>query len=200
MTKPEKNTIIIINGSPRKNGTISRLLHSAADNISRSHTDIHWYNVNDMHIQPCTGCMKCRSTGRCILSEDDAHKLAEDLSKCSGIILGSPVYWGNISGQMKLVLDRLVAVLMGESKTGIPVPKHKGKPAVIVTACTTPWPFSFLCGETTHAIRAMKEILCYSGFKITGTLAVSGTKNRDAVSPGIMSHGKLLADKFNRVL
>lgn len=196
MAEQIKKIIIVINGSPRKTGTVACILHSVADNIDASHTDIHWYNVNDMHIHPCIGCMKCRSTGRCVLPEDDAHRLAEDIESCSGIILGSPVYWGNISGQMKVVLDRLVAVMMGENKMEIPVPKHKDLSAVIVTACTTPWPFNIICGETTYAVHAMREILCCSGFRIKGTLVAAGTKNKNTVPARLIRRGKKIAKKL----
>ena len=46
------------------------------------------------------------------------------------IIIGSPTYWGNIPGSLKVLFDRNVYLFMGESKSGIPVPKMKGKKAI----------------------------------------------------------------------
>ena len=130
--------------------------------------------------------MKCRSTGTCVLPHDDAHAFADDIRGCSGIIAGTPVYWGNMSGQLKLLFDRIVPSLMSESPKGIPVPLHHGKNAVIVTACTTPWPFNVLFGQTGKAVRALKEIVCYAGFHIIGTLILPGTKNRNGLSATLL--------------
>jgi len=57
------------------------------------------------------------------------------------------------------MFDRIVPAMMGESKLGIPIALHKGKKAVIVTACTTIWPFSWIARQTSNANHAMKEIL-----------------------------------------
>lgn len=187
--------VLVINGSPRKKGTIATLLHSVADHIEGA--DVHWFDVNDLNVRPCTGCMRCRSTERCILPEDDAHKIAEEIKLSDLLVMGTPVYWGNISGQMKLVFDRIVPTMMGESKRGIPIPLHKGKKAVIVTACTTIWPISVLFHQTTNALHAMKEILHYSGFKVVGKLALSGTKNRSSIPQSILDKGKRLGEKLS---
>jgi len=186
--------ILVINGSPRKKGAIATMLHSVVDPIESS--DVHWYDVNDLKVHPCTGCMRCRTTGTCILPEDDAHKIAEEMKLCDALVIGTPVYWGNISGQMKLVFDRIVPAMMSESKRGIPIPLHKGKKAVIVTACTTIWPISVLFRQTTNALHAMKEILHYSGFKITGKLVLSGTKGRTFIPQRILNKGHRLGKKL----
>ena len=93
--------------------------------------------------------------------------------------VGTPVYWGNMNGKLKSLFDRLVGVLMGESKLGIPIPLHKGKKAVVVTACTTPFPFNYVCGQSSGAFRAVKEILKSSGFKIARKVNISNTKEKE---------------------
>lgn len=188
--------VLVINGSPRKRGNIATMLHSIADHIEGA--DVHWYDVNDLNVRPCTGCMRCRSTRICILPEDDAHKIAEEMNLCDILLLGTPVYWGNMSGQMKVVFDRIVPTLMDETKRGIPIPLHKGKKAVIVTACTTIWPISVLFHQTTNALHAMKEILRYSGFKVVGKLVLSGTKGRTEIPQKILDKGKRLGGKLSK--
>jgi multimeric flavodoxin WrbA len=186
--------VLVINGSPRKNGNVAKMLHSVSDNIESA--EIHWFDVNDLKVHPCTGCMCCRKTGKCVLPQDDGHIIANEVDNCDAMILGTPVYWGNMSGQMKLVFDRIVPSMMDEPKNGFPIPLHKGKKAVIVTACTTIWPFSFICRETTNTLHAMKEILGYSGFKTIGKLVLSGTRKKTSVPVGLLNKGKRLAGKF----
>ena len=78
---------------------------------------------------------------------------------------------------LKLLFDRNVPVFMDESPKGLPVPQQKGKKAVLVTACTTPWPFNFLLPESRGALRALKEVLHYGGYKVIGSVVRPGTKS-----------------------
>lgn len=178
--------ILILNGSPRKNGKISTILHAAEKSMLENGNSVTFVDVSSIQFKSCTGCMVCRSKGSCILPTDDAHKVAEEIKKCDHLIVGTPVYWGNMSGTLKCLFDRMVASMMGESKRGIPIPLHKGKKAVIVTACTTPFPFNILASQTTKAEKALKEILGYSGFKITKKIRLAGTKGMKEVPQKVL--------------
>ena len=92
------------------------------------------------------------------------------------LVVGSPCYWGNLPGELKLLFDRIVYGMMGESPKGIPLPLHKGKKAIIVSTCTTPYPFNILFNQTRGTVKALKEILKWSGFKIVATVERGGTK------------------------
>ena len=107
--------ILILNGSPRSNGLISRILDTDGQRGSATPCEVEVVPVCRLDIHPCTGCMSCRSRHNCVLPEADA------------LVIGSPCYWGNMSGQLKILFDRLVYGLMGESPKGFPLPLHKGK-------------------------------------------------------------------------
>ncbi|WP_296321570.1 flavodoxin family protein [Treponema sp. UBA3813] len=188
--------ILILNGSPRKNGKISRLLHTAEKALLEKGDSVTFIDVSSIMFKPCAGCMACRSKGSCILPQDDAHSIAEEIKNCDGIIAGSPVYWGNINGQLKCLFDRLVASMMGESKLGLPLPLHKGKKAVIITSCTTPFPFNILAAQTTKAEKALKEILGYSGFKVTRKIRLAGTKGMKEVPESALKKARKCAKTF----
>ena len=81
-----------------------------------------------------------------------------------------------------MLLERNVPVFMGESKRGIPTPNQKGKKAAIVTACTTPFPFNFILPESRGAVRSVKEVLKYGGYKIKGIITKPGTKNNTTIN------------------
>lgn len=174
--------ILVLNGSPRKNGNVSKTLREEVEKISQKCSSddefsVVWEDVCDLKFDFCRGCMACRSKKSCVLPNDDAHRIAAEIQNCDVIFVGTPVYWGNLNGKLKSLFDRLVGVLMAESKMGIPLPLHKGKKAVVVTSCTTPFPFNYICGQTTGALRAVKEILKSSGFKIVKKVNLSNTKN-----------------------
>jgi NAD(P)H-dependent FMN reductase len=187
--------ILILNGSPRKRGTIAQLLKSISDALEVNH-DIEWINIYDLRMKPCIGCMKCRPDGECVLPEDDAHEIGRKIKQADGLVVGTPTHWGNMSAQLKLLFDRNVPVFMGEKPNGLPIPRHKGKPAVIVTACTTPWPFNFIAAESRGAIRAVREVLHYGGYRIVGTVIKPGTKKNPVIPQKLIDKAKMLANKF----
>ena len=158
--------ILVLNGSPRQNGTVGKTLQSLLNEYKNDENQIVFHNVQDLTFDFCKGCMACRKNGKCPLPQDSAHQIAQEINWCDLLIIGSPVYWGNINGKLKALFDRLVGTLMTESKNGIPQPLQKGKKSIIFTSCRTPYPFNYLFGQSTGAERALKEILNYSGFKI----------------------------------
>ena len=183
--------ILVLNGSPKRKGTISILLTSVIKDI-REKCEIEYFNLYDMEMRPCIACMKCRPDGICALPADDAHRLGEKIRNADALIIGTPTHWGNMSSQLKVLFDRNVPVFMGESKNGFPIPRQKGKPAIIVTACSTPWPFNFIAAESRGAINAVKEVLHYGGYNITGKIVKPGSKTR----PEISSRLSLKAEKL----
>ncbi len=177
--------ILILNGSPRKNGTVATLLKAVAEPITNKH-ETEWIDVCKLDMKFCTACMACRDKGTCVLPEDDAHRVGKKIQDADALIIGTPTHWGNMCAPLKLLFDRNVPVFMGESPRGMPVPRQKGKRAVIVTACTTPWPFNFIFPESRGAIRAVKEVLHYGGYKVVGTLTKPETKKSTEISPALM--------------
>lgn len=181
--------ILVLNASPRRNGTISqaasRFMEGVAESVAgdfSEDTRIDVVNVADLKFSPCRGCMQCRKCGRCCLPQDDAHRIAEKIEACDVLVVAAPVYWGSIPGNLKMLFDRMVYALMAESRLGIPKPLHKGKDAYIITSCTTPFPFNIFCGQTSGVVRALKEILGTAGFKIRGKVVISGTKAKKGLS------------------
>lgn len=168
--------LLIINGSPRRQGNISGMLDMMQQEAERCGWSTETVRMNNLRIQPCVGCMACRSTGRCSLPEDDAVKVLEMIRKADALVIGAPCYWGNIPGQLKLLFDRIVYGMMGETLRGLPRPLHKGKRAIIVSTCTTIFPFNILFNQSRGAVKALREILKWSGFKIVGTLEKGGTR------------------------
>ncbi len=141
-------------------------------------------------------CMKCRPDKKCVLPQDDGHIVGNKIRNADCLVVGTPTHWGNMSAQLKLLFDRNVPVIMGEKPNGMPLPLQKGKPAVIVTACTTPWPFNFIAAESRGAIRTVNEVLHYGGYKLLGKVVKPGTKNKPEISKELLSKAKILGSRF----
>lgn len=180
--------ILVINASPKRNGTVAAMLNLIKSETEAKGAEVTAINITDLKVRPCTGCMQCRSRLRCVLPEDDAQKVLAMIDKTDTLIIGSPCYWGNMPGTLKVLFDRIVYGMMGESRRGMPLPLHKGKHAAIITACTTPWPFNILFRQSRGTVNSLREILKWSGFRIIATVEKGGTKN---------SHGLTQYDKRN---
>lgn len=187
--------ILVLNGSPRKKGTVATLLKTVVDGLSAQH-EVEWINLYELKMAPCMACMKCRPDQTCVLPQDDAHIIGCKIREADGLIVGTPTHWGNMSAQLKLLFDRNVPVIMGERANGLPLPRQKGKPAIIVTACSTPWPFNFIAAESRGAVRAVHEVLHYGGYKILGKLVKPGTKTRPVISNRLLNKAKALGNKL----
>ena len=187
--------ILVLNGSPRKNGVVVTLLRLLTEQFKTSH-EVEWVDTFNLNIKYCKACMACREKGICVLPEDDAHITGKKIQQADALIVGTPTHWGNMSAPLKLLFDRNVPIFMGESPRGIPIPKQKGKPAVIVTACTTPWPFNFILPESRGAIRAVKEVLKSGGYKIIGTMAQAGTKRAKSVPSSLEEKAIMIGRKM----
>lgn len=169
--------ILILNASPRKGGNIDQMLTIIADECKTLGATVYFENVNNFNIKPCMACMKCRSTHKCVLPEDDAQRILGLITECDALVVGAPCYWGNMPGMLKLMFDRIVYGMMGENKIAIPIPMHKGKKCVLVSASSTMWPLNILANQTRGVIKALKEILGWSGFKFVATIEKAGTFN-----------------------
>lgn len=190
--------VLILNGSPRRNGKVSQILHTMEKRLQDNGNETEFVDVHTLNFKCCIGCMKCRESGKCILPQDDAHHIGEALQNCDAVIVGSPVYWGNINGKLKCLFDRQVAIMMGENKMGIPIPLLKGKKAIVANTCTTPFPFNILAGQSTKAYTAVKEILSYSGVKIKGKLMIGGTKSMGEIPEKYLKRAEKLAKKLEK--
>ena len=195
MMQGSKMKVVVLNGSPRRGGVVSQLLGHVAANLPEG-CRVEEIFVHDLRVKPCSGCMRCRTLGRCVLPEDDAHRVAELLRGADALVVGSPCYWGNMSGVLKVLFDRVVYVMLEEREHGWPVPLNKGKRAVVVTACNTAWPFHVWFGQTGGVFRAVGEILKWSGWRVAGTLAKGGCRQRGELTPREITKCKKLAKKI----
>ena len=166
--------VLIINGSPRKKGMISQMLDIMREEAESKGHKTQMVYTNDLSIKPCIGCMACRTKEKCVLGEDDSQRVLKMIQEADVIIMGAPCYWGNIPGQMKLLFDRIVYGMMRDTPR-FPEPLMKGKKCILISTCTTPWPWNILFKQSRGAIRAMHEICRYSGFKIVATIERGGT-------------------------
>lgn len=114
--------ILIINASPKNKGNISQMLGVMADEAVAIGATVQQVRIADLTVRPCTGCMRCRTANQCALPVDDAQRVLEMIKWCDAMVVGAPCYWGNMPGVLKVVFDRIVYGMMGESPRGCHAP------------------------------------------------------------------------------
>jgi multimeric flavodoxin WrbA len=172
--------VLIINASPRKKGITSLLLNEIEATINSSLNEVEVVRIQELDIKPCIGCLKCRPDKTCVLPQDDAHILAEKIRKSDLLIIGSPVYWGNMPGTLKIFFDRNVPLFeYCEAKAirYVPKPQLKGKKAILIVSGGSPFPYSLLPSQSKGTVRSLKTVLKSGGIKIMSVLNVSDTYN-----------------------
>ncbi|TFG26438.1 MAG: flavodoxin family protein [Promethearchaeota archaeon] len=102
--------ISLIVGSPRKNRSCNFLIEKAIEGINSVSNDfeINKIQIADYKITPCNGCDQClRPPNDCPLAENDDTKKIEDLILgSSALIVAAPNYFGSVSSQIKVLIDR----------------------------------------------------------------------------------------------
>ena len=97
--------IIGMVGSPREDGNTSFLIKTALKSAEDAGAETELINLGSAEIEPCVACDICKATGECAIY-DDMREISEKLADADGIIMGSPVYFGGVTSQMKMFMDR----------------------------------------------------------------------------------------------
>ena len=97
--------VLGISGSPKTNGLTGFLLDKVLDGAKASGVHTEKIILNDLNFKACQECGGCDETGICIL-DDDMRPIYEKLAKADVVIVASPVYFGNITAQLKAMIDR----------------------------------------------------------------------------------------------
>ncbi|MEG6586587.1 flavodoxin family protein [Dendrosporobacter sp. 1207_IL3150] len=104
--------ILAINGSPRKNWNTATLLNKALEGAASQGATTELIHLYDLNYKGCVSCFACKlkngtSYGSCAY-QDDLTPIFKKLEQADAIILGSPIYLGNSTGEMRSFLERLV--------------------------------------------------------------------------------------------
>ena len=117
--------VLLINGSPRENGCTYTALREVADTLEKNGIETEILQLGKKPVQGCLVCGLCRKAGICAI-DDTVNDIIDELDEIDGIIVGSPVYYAGVSGQITSLLDRLFYAASG---------KLRGKPAASVVSC-----------------------------------------------------------------
>ena len=118
--------VLGISGSPRVKSNTSDLIITALKEIEKEGIETEFVPLAQKVIKPCNACMYCKNTPECSIKDDDFAPIFEKILKSEGLIIGSPVYFGSATPEIKALIDRTgyIARKNGnllEGKVGAPV-------------------------------------------------------------------------------
>lgn len=103
--------IYAINGSPRKNWNTGQLLEQALVGARLANRETRLINLYELDFKGCISCFACKRKGgrlgHCAM-RDGISPLLEELREADGLILGSPIYWWDITAGMRAFLERFL--------------------------------------------------------------------------------------------
>lgn len=97
--------ILGISGSPKIAGLTSLLLDNVLEGAKRSGAHTEKIILNDLKFKACQECGGCDETGICVL-DDGMSPIYERLAAADAVVVASPIYFGNITAQLKAMIDR----------------------------------------------------------------------------------------------
>lgn len=167
-----KNVLAIL-GSPHSKGVTAVMLDYSIREAEKAGYSITKINLYEKQLAFCTGCRICLTSGMCV-QNDDIQEIISLLHESQIVILAGPTYWANVPAPIKNLFDRLLGTAMEETAT-FPRPRLSGKKYMLLTACNTPAPFSWIFGQSRGALRNMDEFFKTAGMKSIGKVVCANT-------------------------
>jgi len=104
--------VIAVNGSPRKKWNTATLLEKALEGAASKGAETEIIHLYDLNFKGCTSCFACKlkdgkSYGKCAMN-DELTPVLEKLKNADAVILGSPIYIGNSTGEMRSFMERYI--------------------------------------------------------------------------------------------
>lgn len=107
--------IVILNGSPRRNGNTSALAKRFTEGAESTGNSVTEFFLDTMNINGCKGCFGGHSSRACpCMQKDDMAKIYPAVRECDVVVFATPLYYWNMSGQIRTAIDRLFALEEGD--------------------------------------------------------------------------------------
>jgi len=120
--------IVVITGSPRKGGNSFAMTDAFIRKAEACGHTVRRFDAAFMNIGGCHACETCYKTGKACSFDDDFNRIAPAVLEADAVVYTMPVYWYSIPAQIKGVIDRLFALVVGGKEVA-------GKKCALITCC-----------------------------------------------------------------
>jgi len=125
--------IMIIDGGPRKKFNTAAMCEKVAEGARSVGVEAKIMRLYDMDYKGCMSCMACKIKGRAsnvCKYKDALTPVLEEIAQADGLVLGSPIYFGDVTGQMRAFLERLTFPWLSYNDYSMTAPKRM--PVVLI--------------------------------------------------------------------
>jgi len=163
-------------GSPRKKGNTTTIVNEILRGAADAGAETKIFDLNALAIRGCQACYKCQTPeGKCV-QPDDMAPLYDEIFSADAVVIGTPVFMFQITGQTKIFVDRLFALLyLKDSQPGAFRNKIKGKKTLTVYSQAQPD-----TGLFASSFDLNEGVLAFLGFKVEGRIAAGGMGSPDS--------------------
>ncbi|HTP65723.1 MAG TPA: flavodoxin family protein [Geobacteraceae bacterium] len=127
--------IVCLLGSPRAKSNSSAIAKRFTETAEKTGAKVRTYTLNDLKYRGCQGCMACKTKlDKCVL-QDDLTEVLDAVQQADILVMASPVYYGEISSQLKAFIDRTFSYLKPDFMTN-PIPARLAPGKKLVFALT----------------------------------------------------------------
>ena len=121
--------IFIIDGGPRKNFNTASMLHKFAEGVASVNSEIEVSTIRlyGLDYKGCMSCMACKIKGKAsnvCKFKDALTPILEEIAQADGLVMGSPIYFGEVTGQMRAFLERLAFPWLSYNDYSLTAPKR----------------------------------------------------------------------------
>ena len=99
--------VLLINGSPHKNGCTFTALSEVAGQLEKQGIETNIFHIGTDPVRGCIACGKCAETGHCTFNDDQVNQVIDLTKKADGLVVGSPVYYASPNGSLRAFMDRM---------------------------------------------------------------------------------------------
>ena len=160
-------------GSPHRTGNTAWVVERILDGANEQGAQTQAWFFGDLDIRPCKGCLGCVESGKCV-ANDDMQQIYDSLKEADALILGAPVYMGQMSAQAKIFTDRLFAQITPRFSPSFKE-ENAGKKLILVFTQGNPDPEVFQ-----EYFDYTKKVFQLLEFDVVGVHVVAGTRNEPA--------------------
>ena len=110
----KKKNVLVISGSPRRNGNSDLLSEAFIKGVKQTGHEVELFQAGRKQIKPCIACNKCYSKGTACVFKDDFNELAPMVEKAEVIVFATPLYWFSYTAQIKAAIDKIYSLMVGD--------------------------------------------------------------------------------------
>jgi multimeric flavodoxin WrbA len=120
--------VLLLNGSPHRQGNTATALTEVAKQLEAEGIESEMVWIGNHPVRGCIACRQCttKGLGRCIFDDDVCNRISEKFAEADGLIVGSPVYYGQPNGALLSIIQR--AFFSNSANIA-------GKPAAAIAVC-----------------------------------------------------------------